>query len=108
MRQRGPRRWPWVVLVLVLLAGIGVGVYELLQNVRVTVPGEVGKQEDAATVDLDRRGFTVVVQRRESAETVGVVLAQTPEAGTKVDKNSTVTLAGVEGTGHDDRPAAGW
>ena len=99
VRQRGPRRWPWVVLVLVLLAGIGVGVYELLQNVRVTVPSEVGKQEDAATVDLDRRGFTVVVQRRESAETVGVVLAQTPEAGTKVDKNSTVTLQVSKGPG---------
>ncbi len=99
VRQRGPRRWPWVVLVLILLAGIGVGVYELLQNVRVTVPGEVGKQEDAATVDLDRRGFTVVVQRRESGEPVGVVLAQTPEAGTKVDKNSTVTLQVSKGPG---------
>jgi eukaryotic-like serine/threonine-protein kinase len=99
LRQRGPRRWPWVVLVLILLAGIGVGVYELLQNVRVTVPGEVGKQEDAATVDLDRRGFTVVVQRKESGEPVGVVIGQSPEAGTKVNKNSTVTLLVSKGPG---------
>jgi eukaryotic-like serine/threonine-protein kinase len=99
LRQRGPRRWPWVVLALILLAGIAVGVYELMQHARVTVPGEVGKQEDAATVDLDRRGFNVIVQRKESAETVGVVISQAPEAGTKVDKNSKVTLQVSKGPG---------
>jgi beta-lactam-binding protein with PASTA domain len=99
VRTRGPRRWPWVALVAVLLAGAGVGIYELVQNARVAVPNEVGKQETPATLDLDRRGFNVSIKRSESAEAVGAVIAQTPEAGTKVDKNSTVTLTVSEGPG---------
>ena len=103
-QARGPRRWPWVVLILVLLAGIGVGVYELMRTARVAVPGEVGKQETAATVDLDRRGFNVDVQRKESGDPVGAVIGQTPEAGTKVDKDSTVTLQVSKGPGTTQVP----
>ena len=103
-RTRGPRRWPWFALVLVLLAGIGIGLYALLQNARVTVPNQVGKQETPATLDLDRRGFDVNVQRVESGEAVGAVIAQTPEAGTKVDKGSTVTLKVSKGPGQAQVP----
>jgi serine/threonine-protein kinase len=99
VRVRGRRRWPWLVLVAVLLAAVGVGIYELVQNARVTVPNQVGKQETPATVDLDRRGFNVNIKRSESAESVGAVIAQAPEAGTKVDKGSTVTLTVSKGPG---------
>jgi eukaryotic-like serine/threonine-protein kinase len=103
-RQRGPRRWPWVLLALLLAAGIGVGVYLLVQNSRVTVPNQVGKQESPATVDLDRRGFEVDVRHRESAEPVGQVIGQSPEAGTKVDKGSKVTLQVSSGPGKRNVP----
>jgi eukaryotic-like serine/threonine-protein kinase len=103
-RQRGPRRWPWAVLALLLAAGIGVGVYLLVQTSRVTVPDEVGKQESPATVDLDRRGFDVDVRHRESAEPVGQVIGQSPEAGTKVDKGSKVTLQVSSGPGKRNVP----
>jgi eukaryotic-like serine/threonine-protein kinase len=102
--QRGPRRWPWVVLILLLLAGIGVGAYELVRTARVAVPNEVGKQETAATVDLDRRGFNVDVQRKESGDPVGAVIGQNPEAGTKVDKGSTLTLQVSKGPGTTQVP----
>jgi len=99
VRERGPRRWPWVVLALLVALGIGVGIWALLQNSRVTVPDQTGKQESAATVDLANRGFEVKVHRRESGSPVGQVIGQSPEAGTKVDKGSTVTLQVSSGPG---------
>jgi eukaryotic-like serine/threonine-protein kinase len=103
-RQRGPRRWPWFLLAAILAAGIGVGIWALLQHSRVTVPDESGKQEAAATVDLDRRGFDVNVRHRESGAQVGQVIGQSPEAGTKVDKGSTVTLQVSSGPGTVEVP----
>jgi eukaryotic-like serine/threonine-protein kinase len=103
-RERGPRRWPWVVLALVLAAGIGVGVWALLQHGRVAVPDETGKQESAATVDLGNRGFKVTVHHGESGSPVGQVIGQSPEAGTKVDKGSTVALQVSSGPGRVDVP----
>jgi beta-lactam-binding protein with PASTA domain len=105
VRTGGGRRWPWIALLVVLLAaGAGVGVYELVSHARVTVPNEVSKQETAATVDLDRRGFDVNVKRSESAEGVGTVIGQSPESGTKVDKGSTVTLTVSKGPGTTSVP----
>ena len=97
--ERGPRRWPWIVLALLLAAGIGVGIYLLVQNTRVAVPDQVGKQSSVATVDLSNRGFKVQIHRAESAEPVGQVIGQSPEAGTKVDKGSLVVLQVSSGPG---------
>jgi serine/threonine-protein kinase len=55
-------------------------------------------------VDLDRRGFQVAVRHRESGSPVGQVIGQSPEAGTKVDKGSTVTLQVSSGPGTVDVP----
>jgi eukaryotic-like serine/threonine-protein kinase len=103
-REGGRRRWPWALLAVLLAAGIGVGIWALLQQARVTVPNETGKAEAAATVDLDRRGFQVDVRRRESGDPVGQVIGQSPEAGTKSDKGSTVTLQVSNGPGKRNVP----
>jgi serine/threonine-protein kinase len=88
----------------VLAAAIGVGIWALLQNSRVTVPDVTGKQEAAATVTLDGHGFDVQVRHRESGSPVGQVIGQSPEAGTKVDKGSTVTLQVSRGPGTVEVP----
>jgi beta-lactam-binding protein with PASTA domain len=103
-REGGPRRWPWALLVLLLAAGVAAGLFALLQHGRVSVPDETGKQESAATVDLDNRGFKVNVLHRESGAPVGQVIGQSPEAGTKVDKGSAVTLQVSSGPGTVDVP----
>jgi eukaryotic-like serine/threonine-protein kinase len=55
-------------------------------------------------VDLDRRGFTVTVHRRESGSPVGQVIGQSPEGGSKVDKGSAVTLQVSGGPGTVEVP----
>jgi eukaryotic-like serine/threonine-protein kinase len=103
-RERGPRRWPWVLLALLLAAGIAVGVYLLIAHARVTVPDQVGKQVAAAQVDLTNHGFQVRTINAESGDPVGQVIGQSPEGGSKVDKGSTVTLRVSRGPGTVDVP----
>ncbi len=98
-RERGPRRWPWILLALLLAAGVAMGIWALLQHSRVAVPDVVGQQSSVATADLSNRGFRVQVHRSESGEPVGQVVGQSPEGGTKVDRHSTVVLQVSSGPG---------
>ncbi|MBV9412808.1 MAG: Stk1 family PASTA domain-containing Ser/Thr kinase [Acidimicrobiia bacterium] len=66
---------------------------------QVTVSDEVGKNIDDATNDLEQLGLTVVQRAQNSDRPQGEVLAQDPQPGTQVAKNSTVTLTVSSGTG---------
>jgi eukaryotic-like serine/threonine-protein kinase len=60
---------------------------------QVTVPGVVGRGEDDARSTLEDAGLRVDVTEEVNADKdPGTVLRQTPAAGGKVDKNSTVKL----------------
>jgi serine/threonine-protein kinase len=60
---------------------------------QVTVPDVVGRNEDDARTSLEDAGLRVDVTEEENADKdPGTVLRQTPSAGGKVDKNSTVKL----------------
>jgi beta-lactam-binding protein with PASTA domain len=56
------------------------------------VPNEVGKQATAATADLRAQGFTVETSSVASNKPRGTVLSQSPAAGAKVAKGSTVVI----------------
>ena len=60
----------------------------------VAVPSVVGASEAAATRTLEHAGFKVLAQTRTTTEAaqVGVVLEQTPSAGSHARKGSTVTI----------------
>lgn len=60
---------------------------------QVTVPDVVGRDENDARTTLEDAGLRVDVTEEENADkAAGTVLRQTPSAGGKVDKNSTVKL----------------
>jgi beta-lactam-binding protein with PASTA domain len=59
---------------------------------QVQVPDVVTLTKSSAEKQLEARGFQVVIVEKESDQTEGQVLAQTPAGGTKVDEGSRVTL----------------
>src|SRR5581483_10256509 len=66
---------------------------------QVALPDVVGKNIDDANNDLEQLGLTVVQRAQNSDRPQGEVLAQDPQPGTQVAKNSTVTLTVSSGTG---------
>ncbi|WP_406331409.1 Stk1 family PASTA domain-containing Ser/Thr kinase [Streptomyces sp. NBC_00203] len=61
---------------------------------KVVVPNVIDKDVDAATsrLEADKYGFDVQTKTRESSETPGTVLEQTPDPGSEVEKGSKITL----------------
>jgi eukaryotic-like serine/threonine-protein kinase len=58
----------------------------------VSVPLVVGESEAVATAEIRSRGLTVNVVQRRSSTPKEQVIAQAPDAGTRVDQGSQVTL----------------
>jgi serine/threonine-protein kinase len=60
---------------------------------RIAVPKVVDRDEDEAKSALEAAGFTVTVEREESTDAdPGKVLSQSPEAGKRSVKGSSVTI----------------
>ena len=61
---------------------------------KIAVPNVVGQMQDAATSALQAAGFQVVVvyQQVNDQQQVGIVLSQSPAAGTKLPQGGTVTI----------------
>ncbi|SDK61207.1 serine/threonine protein kinase [Lentzea albidocapillata subsp. violacea] len=64
---------------------------------RVNVPSVLGDDEADARQTLEGSGFKVVITPVDSAKPEGTVLTQNPQANSKVDKGSTVTLTVSKG-----------
>jgi serine/threonine-protein kinase len=62
----------------------------------VAVPRVVGLSEERAVGRLEGAGFEVEVERGQAEAPEGQVLAQDPEAGSRVEKGSTVTIRVAE------------
>jgi eukaryotic-like serine/threonine-protein kinase len=58
----------------------------------VSVPLVVGDSQAVASAEIESRGLVANVVKRKSTTEQGQVLAQTPDAGTRVDQGSTVTI----------------
>jgi serine/threonine-protein kinase len=99
--EEEPRRSPamYVLLTLAVLAALGLLAYGLVsyfggdETPKVTVPQVVGDPEQTARVKLSQAGLRVEVTREASDSAAkDEVIAQDPNAGTEVAKDSTVTL----------------
>jgi len=102
-RRRRRNRWIAAGLIALLLAG-GALAFFLTRPTKVTVPDVVGTQASAGAASLKNAGFQVDLQRVVSPEQVDKVLRQDPQAGTKADKGSTVTLVVSGGPGQTTVP----
>jgi beta-lactam-binding protein with PASTA domain/tRNA A-37 threonylcarbamoyl transferase component Bud32 len=97
----GRRRW-WIpaLIVLLILAVLGGGLYLLASSLlstnatRVKVPNVVGSREDAARRDLIEAGFRVdpVTRVTSNPSEVGIVIEQSPDPETFLEKGETVTI----------------
>ena len=100
---------------LVLLAGGGFAYFWLSRPNSVAVPNVVHRDVFTAASTLEKAGFEVDSIVTDNPRPGGVVLAQTPRRGLKVDEGSTVTITisdvkatvpDVVGTSVDDALAA--
>lgn len=66
---------------------------------QVSVPALVGLTEGAAEQRLSAKGLTADLSEAPSDRPVGEVISQSPDAGTKVDPDSSVTLTISSGSG---------
>jgi serine/threonine-protein kinase len=98
--ERGAR-WPLVLLALLLLAvGLVAALWHPWTAKQVAVPSVVHQRAAAATVLLRRDGFKVRTHPVQSDTVkVGLVAAQHPPAGQRVDEGSTVLLDVSSGPG---------
>jgi len=75
--------------------------------VQVVVPDVVGKDLESAQQVLDEAGLLTQVVEEAGDAAQGVVLRTDPEAGTKVDAGSTVTIVVPQGDGTTDEDGEG-
>ncbi|WP_055493928.1 Stk1 family PASTA domain-containing Ser/Thr kinase [Streptomyces sp. TP-A0356] len=59
---------------------------------KVAVPNVINKDVNAATQELESKGFKVDTKQTESSQPAGTVLSQNPDPGKELEKGSTVTL----------------
>ncbi|MGH9189032.1 MAG: PASTA domain-containing protein [Acidimicrobiales bacterium] len=98
---RRRRRWPVVVMLFLVLAGVGAGVATLVVKTRVpthAVPRLTGLDQAQATASLKGLGFDVVFTP-EFSETVpaGQVISQDPAAGVRLEEGKQVRLLVSDG-----------
>ncbi|MDR1017034.1 MAG: Stk1 family PASTA domain-containing Ser/Thr kinase [Coriobacteriales bacterium] len=99
---RRHRKWPWVLLIVVVLAAI-VGAIFLVRSCsapQASVPNVINQTQDVATQTLTQSGFTVGQITFQPSTTVaqGVVISQDPAPGSTAAQGSGVALIVSSGT----------
>jgi serine/threonine-protein kinase len=90
----------YVVAALLILGVFALLAYLLANNLlggdettsAVRVPDVVGEDQDEAREILEEKGFDVNIERKPSGKQEGIVTAQDPEAGDRLEEGETVTL----------------
>jgi eukaryotic-like serine/threonine-protein kinase len=91
--------WGWVLLVVLLIAGAAAAAYFLTRPQQVLVPKVTGEQITTARATLTQAKFQVATVSVTNRRPSGIVVSESPAAGTKADKGSTVTLSVSSGPG---------
>lgn len=106
--SRRRRRWPWVALLLLLVAGVAGGTWQYLRTRTPTydVGSYVGVPVSEVRAEAADNDWILVeaVERRDGS-TAGEVLEQAPEAGTSLEEGDTLSVLVSEGQLLRDVPA---
>lgn len=115
-RRRLPTIWPWLLAFLLLVLG-GLAAVLLLSGdddedrpgsstatTTIAVPVLVGMREDAARDRIREAGLEAEVRRRAGDRAEGVVLAQRPEAGTRLAEGGEVLITVSTGAAQAEVP----
>ena len=98
--------WLWALLVALLIAGAAAAAYFLSRPKQAVVPAVTGEQLNLARTVVQNAGFTVGSPISvPSTQAAGVVIGENPNAGSKADKGSTVTLTVSTGPGKQPVPS---
>jgi beta-lactam-binding protein with PASTA domain len=86
--------WLWLLLLLLLVIG-GLVAWWLLTrgNDKSTVPNVIGLRAPAATARIRDKDLEALPRSDQSDRPPGVVFAQRPGAGTRLDEGQTVTIS---------------
>jgi serine/threonine-protein kinase len=99
------RLWGWVLLVVLLIAGAAAAAYFLTRPKQVLVPKVTGEQINTARATVEQAKFQVSTVSVPNHRPPGIVVSESPAAGTKADKGSTVTLSVSSGPGKVSVPS---
>jgi eukaryotic-like serine/threonine-protein kinase len=102
--HRGWPVWGWVLLVILLIAAAAAGAYFLTRPRQVVVPKVTGEQVSLARQTVAQANLQAATVTVSSRRPRGIVVAESPAAGTKADKGSTVTLSVSTGPGNVSIP----
>ncbi|MFL5864343.1 MAG: Stk1 family PASTA domain-containing Ser/Thr kinase [Solirubrobacteraceae bacterium] len=91
--------WGWVLLVVLLVAAAAAAAYFLTRPKQVLVPKVTGDQIAVARTIMEQAKFQVATVKVPNRRPSGIVVAESPAAGTKADRRSTVTLSVSTGPG---------
>src|ERR1700742_53390 len=97
--------WGWVLLVVLLIAGAAAAAYFLTRPKQVLVPKVTGQQIASASATIKQSKFQVSTVSVPNRRPAGIVVSESPAAGTKADKGSTVTLSVSSGPGKVSVPS---
>lgn len=97
--KRRPNWWIWAVTAAVLALLVLAAFFLFGRGGASAVPDVVGQDQAAAVAELQDAGFTAepLAAQAETDAPVGTVIAQTPAAGSRAQRGSTVTIQVLAG-----------
>jgi eukaryotic-like serine/threonine-protein kinase len=98
--RRGWVIWGWVTLVALLVVAAAAAAYLITRPKQVLVPKVTGEQVALARSIVEQAKFQVSTVSVPNHKPSGIVVSESPAAGTKADKGSTVTLSVSSGPGN--------
>jgi beta-lactam-binding protein with PASTA domain len=98
-RPPRPVLWPWLLLLLLLVAALIIGaVWLTTRDTRPKVPDVVGQNTPSAVRELRDTGYVPDVRtRRTSGPLVGRVVSQDPDGGSRLRHGKPVTIVAAIG-----------